>query len=409
MFSQSSITHSNQYIGSRQYNLLYVCKIYIDLSRIIHILHKCVVNAFHSDGESKVNKKGLVTMFKLALVTGAWVFLAGCEQANSETQEDVIKPVKLYQVPNITDAGYDVFLAEVDAGDRSQLSFQVPGVIETLGVKEGQKVAEGEVLAVLDDKDYQLAVDASQAQYDLAKTRLERNKQLFKKKLISADVFDQSETAFKAADANLEESKTDLQYTQITAPFNGVVSLKFVQPFQYVSSKQPVLNIINNENLDINIVIPVPYIEKAGIHNLPSREYAVIFDIHNTVVVPAAFKEMSTQPNVDTNSYSATITIVRPESLNILTGMTGQVLITNNRKENMLSIPDEAWISRETEKGKVWKFNPSEQSVESIAVELNEFGAVVSGLKAGDQIVVAGAKNLKEGQIVRAWTREGGI
>ncbi|WP_407702405.1 efflux RND transporter periplasmic adaptor subunit [Vibrio algarum] len=353
--------------------------------------------------------KAFITMLKLSTIASMGLLLTGCEQANSETQNDVIKPVKLYQVPSISSSGYDVFLGEVDAGDRSQLSFQVPGVIELLNVKEGQKVSQGEVLAVLDDTDYQLAVDASQAQFDLEKTRLERNKQLFNKKLISADAFDQSETAFKAADANLEEAKTDLQYTQITAPFSGVVSLKFVQPFQYVSSKQPVLNIINNENLDVNIVIPVPYIDKAGIHSLPNREYAVIFDINNTIVIPAQFKEMSTQPNVDTNSYSATVTIVRPESFNILTGMTGQVLLSNNKKENRFSIPNDAWIVKETAKSKVWKFNQTTHIVESVEVELDEFGAVVAGLKAGDQIVVAGAQNLKEGQMVRPWTREGGI
>lgn len=348
-------------------------------------------------------------LLKLTLIGSAGVFLAGCEQANSETQEAVIKPVKLYQVPDIAESGYDVFLAEVDAGERSQLSFQVPGVIDTLNVKEGQKVSNGDVLAALDAKDYQLKVDSATAQYDLAKTRYERDLQLLEKNLISTDTYDQSETAFKAADATLEQAKTDLQYTQIKAPFNGIVSLKFVQSYQYVAAKQAVLNIINNEKLDVNFVFPVPYIEQSGIGNLSDREYAVIFDIHSKLIVPAAFKEMSTQPNMDTNSYSATVSLVRPDSLNILTGMTGQVLLANNNKESMLSIPNDAWISKEAREGKVWKFNPVTNVVESIKLGLNEFGAVISGLNAGDLIVVAGANDLNEGQTVRAWTREGGI
>jgi RND family efflux transporter MFP subunit len=342
-------------------------------------------------------------------VCGAAIGLSGCEQANSEPKHEVVKPVKLYQVPNIAQSGYDVFLAEVDAGARSQLSFRVPGVIETINVKEGQKVAEGEVLAALDAKDYQLAVDAATAQFDLVKTRYERDKLLSKKSLISADTLDQSETAYKAALANLEESKTDLRYTEIKAPFSGIVSLKFVQSYQYVDSKQPVLNIINNENLDINIVIPVPYVEKTGIHSLPGREYAVVFDIYNQYRLPAKFKEMSTQPNIDTNSYSATVSIVRPEAFNVLTGMTGQVLVANDGQKSALAIPDDAWISRETNRGKVWKLDQESKMVKSVEVQVNEFGAVVSGLIAGDLIVVAGANNLEEGQTVRAWTREGGI
>lgn len=354
-------------------------------------------------------KKAFVIFGRLALVGSAMAFLAGCEQANSEPQNEVVKPVKLFQVPDISGAGYDVFLAEVDAGNRSQLSFQVPGVVADVKVKEGEIVKRGDVLATLDASDYKLAVDAAQAQYDLAKTRYERNEQLFNKKLISADLFDQSETAFKAADANLEEAKTDLRYTQIEAPFDGLVSLKFVQAFQYVAAKQAVLNVINDEHLDINIVVPVPYIEQTGIHSLANREYAVVFDNYSSLIIPAQFKEMSTQPNIDTNSYSATVSIARPDALNILTGMTGQVLITNKGSHNLFSIPQEAWISKQANQGKVWKFNSDSKTVESVVVELNEFGAVKSGLSTGDLIVVAGAQDLKEGQMVRAWTREGGI
>lgn len=356
-----------------------------------------------------MNNKAFVTLVKLALLGSVGAFLSGCEQANSETQNEVIKPVKLYKVPAISESGYDLFLAKVDAGERSQLSFQVPGMVESVKVKEGQKVTRGETLASLDPNDYQLAVDAAQAQFDLSQTRFERNSSLFKKKLISADAYDQSETDYKAASANLEEAKTDLRYTQIKAPFDGIVSLKFIQPHQFVAAKQPVLNIINNQRLDINIVIPVPYVEKAGIHNLSKQHYSVVFDIHSALVIPAAFKEMSTQPNVDTNSYSATVTIERPEALNILTGMTGQVLISNNQQDNRLAIPEDAWISREGNQGKLWKFNSDSKTIQSIVVELNEFGAVQSGLEAGDMVVVAGAQDLQEGQMVRAWTREGGI
>ncbi|NOI65128.1 efflux RND transporter periplasmic adaptor subunit [Vibrio sp. 99-8-1] len=359
-------------------------------------------------GENKVKRKAFVA-YKLALVAASGLFLAGCNQANSEVQPEVVKPVKLLQVPNLSASEFDSFLAEVDAGKRSQLSFQVPGMIETLSFREGEKVTKGATLATLDPKDYQLAVDAAQAQFDLAKTRYDRDIQLVSKKLISTDAFDQSETAFKAADAKLEQARTDLSYTQIKAPFDGVVSLSFVKSFQFIGAKQPVLNIINNDLLDINIALPVPYVDKTGIRTLPKREYAVVFDVHNSIVIPASFKEMSTQPNSDTNSYSATVTIVRPDVLNILTGMTGQVLIRNEQQRDQLILPNGAWVSREGSSGEIWRFEPQTNSVERVKVNTDEFGAVVGGLNAGDMVVIAGAKNLHEGQVVRAWTREGGI
>ena len=317
--------------------------------------------------------------------------------------------MKLYRVLSIASSGYDAFWAEVDAGNRSQLSFQVPGVIDRLQVRDGQRVKKGQILASLDPTDYQLIVDASQAQYDLAETRYLRNKQLHSKKLVSTDTLDRSETAFKAAAANLEEAKTDLAYTRLKAPFDGVVSISFVKAHQFVAAKTPILNIINNDQLDITISIPVPYVDAIGVNTLKQKKFVVVFDLYNSMMVPAKFKELSTQADADTNSYSATVTILRPNGINILTGMTGQVLIANTLKSSPVLLPDEAWIEQQADKGKVWRYNQQTSTVEAMEVQLNESGAITGGLTEGDLIVIAGAKDLKEGQTVRAWEREGGI
>ena len=356
-----------------------------------------------------MHKSNFVNRLRIALLAAMTVFISACAPAESTPQSSTIKPVKLYQVPGISAAGYDAFLAEVDAGERSQLSFQVPGVINKLPVRDGQRVKKDQLLASLDPGDYQLAVDARQTQYDLAKTRYFRNQQLHSKKLISSDTLDQSETAFKAADANLKEAQTDLSHTRLKAPFDGVVSISFVKAHQFVAAKTPILNIINNDQLDITFSIPVPYAETMGVNTLQKKKFAVVFDLYNAMMVPAQFKEISTQADPETNSYITTVTILRPDGINILTGMTGQVLTANTLKSNPLQLPDESWIDKQADKGKVWRYQQQSSTVEAVEVQINESGAVISGLVEGDLIVIAGAKDLKEGQTVRAWKREGGI
>lgn len=354
-------------------------------------------------------KNNFIYISMVVLLTATTAFISGCSPANSEIQDTAVKPVKLFEVPSISADGYDSFLAEVDAGNRSQLSFQIPGMIDKLHAKDGEKIKKGQILASLDPTDYQLAVDASQAQYDLAETIYQRDKQLYTKRLISTDMLDRSETAFKAAEANLKEAKTDLSFTQLKAPFDGVVSISFAKAHQFVNAKMPILNIINNDQLDITISIPVPYVDAIGVESLKNKKFIVVFDIYSTMVVPAAFKEMSTQADSDTNSYSTTVTILRPDSINILTGMTGQVLVANTFKSTPLQLPNDAWIEKQAETGKVWRYSQQSNIVEAVEVQLNETGGIISGLSEGDLIVIAGAKDLKDGQIVRAWEREGGI
>lgn len=117
-----------------------------------------------------MNKKAFLTALKLILVLMLGVVMTGCEQAKSESeiQSGVIKPVKFYQIPLNTGENHNSFLAEVDAGERSQLLFQVPGTIEKLNVRQGVRVKKNQILAELDDRDYQLAVESAQVQYDLA-------------------------------------------------------------------------------------------------------------------------------------------------------------------------------------------------------------------------------------------------
>ncbi|TBT32417.1 multidrug efflux RND transporter periplasmic adaptor subunit VmeT [Vibrio parahaemolyticus] len=335
--------------------------------------------------------------------------LTGCNKAISEPAEPLIKPVKLLAVKDLTVDDSDAFLARINATYRTQLSFQVGGEVEKLLVRMGQEVEKGEVLATLDPKDLQLALDAAQAQYALAKTQWERAKSLYSKKLISTDSYDQKETQYKAALASFEQAKTDLSYTKIQAPFDGVVSYTYVKPYQVVGEKQEILNLIDNTTLDVSFTLPVSYAESVSLSALKNAEMWVTMDSEPSKRIPGKFKEISTQPNIDTNSYEAIVTITRPTDRNLLTGMTGQVHIAKQNKSNAMTLPTSAWVNKQESQGEVWVMDSSTQQVSKVTLSLNESGAIESGLDNNDYVVIAGVERLVEGQVVKAWIREEGI
>ncbi|ELA6598335.1 multidrug efflux RND transporter periplasmic adaptor subunit VmeT [Vibrio alginolyticus] len=335
--------------------------------------------------------------------------LTGCNKAISEPSEPLIKPVKLLAVKDLELEDSHAFLARIDATYRAQLSFQVGGEVEKLLVRMGQGVEKGEVLATLDPKDLQLALDAAQAQYALAKTQWERAKSLYSKKLISTDSYDQKETQYKAALASFEQAKTDLSYTKIQAPFDGVVSYTYVKPYQVVGEKQEILNLIDNTTLDVSFTLPVSYAESVSLSALKNAEMWVTMDSEPSKRIPGKFKEISTQPNIDTNSYEAIVTITRPTDRNLLTGMTGQVHIAKQNKSNAMTLPTSAWVNKQENQGEVWVMDSSTQQVNKVTLSLNESGAIESGLDNNDYVVIAGVERLVEGQVVKAWVREGGI
>jgi RND family efflux transporter MFP subunit len=347
---------------------------------------------------------GLMVLPLLAVIG-----LSGCNQAQSEINEPVIKPVKVVEVPELNFSPVSSYLAQVDATDRAQLSFQVAGQISSIDVKMGEAVRAGEILATLDPTDYQVALDARQAEFDLAQSQLKRAEQLFAKKLISADAFDRNETQFKASQASLEQAKADLGYTQIIAPFDGVVSVTHQKPYEVVGAKQPILNLISSQDLDVTFAIPVTEVKNMTLDELKHQHFFVTLDSHRNQRIEASFREIAMQPDLDTNSYAASVKITKPENINVLAGMSGQVHIQSETTERAFSLPVAAWINQNETSGKVWRFDPATRQVHQIQLSLNEKGDVTAGLQQGDQIVVAGAANLAEGQQVKLWTREGGI
>lgn len=349
------------------------------------------------------------TSVAVVMMLGLSTLLTGCDKAISEPVDPQIKPVKLLAVEDLSVAESDAFLARIDATYRAQLSFQVGGEIKQLLVKMGEEVRKGDLLATLEPSDLQLALNAAQARYSLAKTEWQRAKQLHEKKLVSTDSYEQQETQYKAALANWEQAKTDLSYTEIHAPFDGVVSYTYVKPHQVVAEKQEILNLIDNRVLDVSFALPVTYVESLSLAQLKQAEMWVTMDSEPNKRISGQFKEISTRPNPDTNSYQAVVTIDRPEDRNLLTGMTGQVHIAKENIANLLLLPDSAWVTKQASQGEVWVMDSETQQVNRVTLTLNAQGGVESGLDSNDYVVIAGVEHLVEGQTVKAWEREEGI
>ncbi len=354
------------------------------------------------------------TLMSFAVVglLAVFCFTVRFAQANAsdETQDnEVIKPVKLFIVKDHLFASHDSFLAEVDAANRAQLSFPVGGEIQDLTVKMGQSVKKGQVLASLDPTDIKLGLDQAQAQFALATTHWNRARQLFTKKLISEDEYDRARTTFTAAQASHEQAKTELSNSKLIAPFDGTVATIFVKPHQVVDGKEAILNLIDNTHLDVSFTLPISYVERVGITNFVEQPMWVTIDSDPTFAIDGTIKELSTQPNSDTNSYPATLKVTRPLHRNILAGMTAQVHVANENMRQNISLPNSAWVSRNADQGTLWLMDPITNRAFKKTVQLNAQGQVVDGLYEDDLVIVAGIETLSEGLVVKQWLREEGI
>ncbi len=213
--------------------------------------------------------------------------------------------------------------------------------------------------------------------------------------------------------ATKKKTEDALLDTYLKAPFSGVVSEKFVENFQDVQAKTPIVKLQDISELEIRVNVP----EKVMALARKGRgEASAVFDFAPDKKFKLALKEYGTQADPNTNTFPVTLTMTPPEDLSILPGMTATVhvegLTMAEEKERGFMVPVHAVFADEKGASFVWVVAKDTNKVARRAVKVGPTGGseilVTEGVKAGERIVTAGVAHLDEGDAVRPMNGEKG-
>jgi membrane fusion protein (multidrug efflux system) len=104
---------------------------------------------------------------------------------------------------------------------------EMPGILKSVFVKEGDRVSKGQILATIDDGGMSQQLVQLEANAQLAKTTYERQKRLWEQKIGSEIQFLQTQTAFEAQASAVNQLKSQLSKSTIRAPFAGIIDAIF--------------------------------------------------------------------------------------------------------------------------------------------------------------------------------------
>jgi RND family efflux transporter MFP subunit len=353
-------------------------------------------------------------MLSLLLSVGV---LAGCgKQESVEQTADVVRPVKTMLIEAAGAGGQRNFPGRVEAANRATLSFQVAGKLEEILVKEGQDVTAGQTLARLDPKDFQVVVNDRAAIFKRSEADYKRAKDLVEKGHISRSDYDKLEANFISTRAALEQARNDLSYTELKAPFAGTVSKRLVENFEQVNAKQEVLELRDLENLEIKFDVPENLVQRlrkerpgeSGAREAAERRVHASFAGLPGQRFELAYKEAATQADAKTQTFEITMTMPRPQGLQILPGMTANVAVTLagliRMDEIRYRVPANAVVGDNALEPRVWLVEPETLTVKARQVKVGKLRGrdieVLEGLEPGDRIVIAGVAYLAEGMKV---------
>lgn len=355
----------------------------------------------------------------IVLAIGSALALQGCEKPAIESVQR-IQSVYVEDVALTEEAPQLTFPAVAAAADKSSLSFRIQGEITHIYIRPGDFVKKGQLLAELDPFDYRLEVDNAQAKYNVADSQYRRSAKLVENGYIAQSQFDELKAQRRIERARLNIAKLNLKFTQIKAPFNGVVSRVPIEQFENVQAGQQVMNIHSAKMVDIHIQAPdLIYSKSSAIDiNVSKPDARVITS--NGSEYKASLKEFTTEPDPESGSFLVTLTMPMPADNFILDGMAVEVRADaqklNIYKKGEPVIPLEAIFNEDgddlvlTDKF-VWVVK-DDMTVEKRRITTDkvvpEGVRVQSGIEQGEKIVVAGVNRLRAGQQITIISMEAG-
>lgn len=351
----------------------------------------------------------LMSRLMTALVVLIVTVSCGSED-NGPAREPVVRPVKLMTLSPASDVQTARYPGIVDASRFSELSFQVSGLIEELAVVEAQQVAEGDLIARLDQRDFQSQAQAALAQFQNAEEEFQRAVRLANEDAIARSVLEQRQTQRDVARAQLDSAEKALDDSVIRAPFAGVVAQISVRESESVAAGRMVAALMGQGALEVEIDVPAKVITESL--EVENRGAFIILEAAPDNRFEATFKEADLLADTASQTYSVTFTFSPPENLVILPGMNVTVELTEARRletgdTNRTAVPLSA-IASDGAGTYVWVVDQDTMTVSrrdvTVADGIGETALVTEGLSMGEVIATAGASYLADGMQVRPWT-----
>jgi RND family efflux transporter MFP subunit len=284
-------------------------------------------------------------------------------------------------------------VGNVEAAQRAVLSAKVTGVIDSLKVAPGARVVRGEVLATIDAREIRARLDSAVAAQDQAKKDFARIERLLQSGSSTRQEFEAAMTRLRTADAGLVEARTMLQYTEIAAPFDGVVTRKLVEVGDLATPGKALLEMENSSLLRFECQIPEALVDRVQI----GEELAVAIDAAGAALTG---KVSEIAPSASAGSRTFLVKLDLPPAEKLRAGQFGRVSVPVRERPAVL-VADGAVVRR----GQIESVFVIEEGVARLRLvktgrRHNGQVEIISGLSGGEKVASRDAHLLNDGAAV---------
>jgi RND family efflux transporter MFP subunit len=310
-------------------------------------------------------------------------------------------PVEVAEVVRRSISSFIETNGTLEAENEVDLVAQISGPIVELLVEEGDLVRKDQLLARIDDEEIASQVEISEVALNEAKLSFERAEKLKESNLISPEEYDQAQTRLDTAAAQLEGNRVLLGFTEIRAPFAGLIVVRYIDFAQQMSPNAPLFRLSDFNPLLCPIQIPERDLSKV---RLGQRAH-LTFEAWPDERFEASVLRIS--PVVDATTGTVKVTLEVEARGRLRPGMFARVFVETDTRPDTLVIPKSA-LSLESLGDTVYVAADGKADRREIDLGFREgdFVEALSGVDEGEQVVVVGQDGLSDGTPIRVLSEE---
>jgi len=281
----------------------------------------------------------------------------------------------------------------------------LPGTVERITFDSGHAVHEGDVLAWLDTRQERAQLAAAEAQRELTRVNFDRMKGLLDESVVSRAEYDRATAEQRQADAHAGEIKAAIERKTIRAPFSGILGIRQVNLGQYLSAGDPLVTLQSLNPIYVNFGVP----QQSATQMHVGRVVRVTLDEAVGAQCDARVTAIDSIVDPATRNVQVQATLENPDG-HLRPGMFVQTEVDLGARSKVVSLPasaisyapygDSVFVVSDLKDPKGNAYKGVRQQFVKLGSARGDQIAVVSGLKAGDEVVTSGVFKLRNGAAV---------
>ena len=289
------------------------------------------------------------------------------------------------------------------------VSADLPGTVERIAFDSGSWVREGEVLALLDTRQEQAQLAAADAQRDLARINFERMQGLLNEKVISQAEFDRATADRRQMDARVGEIRATIARKTIRAPFSGVLGIRQANLGQYLNGGDAVVALQSLNPIYVNFGVPQQAAGQMHVGRgvrLTARDVVGLEHKEYTGRITA----LDSVVDAATRNVQVQATLANPDG-KLRPGMFVQTEVALGASRAVVALPasaisyapfgDSVFVVTDLKDQNGRTYRGVRQQFVKVGPARGDQIAVLSGVKAGDEVVTSGVFKLRNGAAVQ--------